>query len=136
MSLDEAREGAQFITLDTYRGNFELTILASGWRAETVPLISGNGFHLRSVIRLRADDSSGAVIDLPEKGIHPPVEAPGLWSRSRLSFLADRDTILTVYPWLIREGFLRAASEIEDTFFDFFVDNTMFWDQLLRQSSA
>ena len=50
MPLSQVREGVQFVTLDTERGSFELTALASKWRAETVPIVSGNGFDLASII--------------------------------------------------------------------------------------
>lgn len=136
MSLAEAREGAQFITLDTYRGSFELTVLASEWRAETVPLVSGNGFHLRSFIRLRANDINNDVIDFYEKGVHPPVEEDNLWNRNHFSVLAARDNILLLYPWLMKEGFARAANEIQDSFFEFFVDNATFWNEFMRQTNA
>lgn len=133
ISLAETRAGVQLITLDTSRGNFGLTALASEWRAEVVPIVSGNGFPLSSVIRLQANDVEGNVVDLYERGVHPPVESSELWNPRRFSILAARDNILTLYPWLVKEGFVRAANEIENQFFEFFVDNETFWDKLMRR---
>lgn len=137
MPLSRVVPGTQFVTLDTQKGKFDLTILASEWRTEFVQLVSGNCFPLRcAVVRLQATDINDDVIDLCEKGIHPPVEANDLWNLRNFSVLADRNNILSFYPWLVREGFARAANEIQDRFFDFFVDNDVFWDKLMRQANA
>lgn len=132
MTLSEVSAGVQIITLDTYKGNFALTALNSGWRAETVPIVSSLGVALSSIIRLRANDVNSNVVDLCEMGIHPAVEASDFWNLGSLSVLADRDNILAFYPWLVKEGFTRAASEIETTFFEFFVDLDTFWGQLMQ----
>lgn len=132
MSLLEVRAGTQFITLDIHRGSFVLTALASEWRAEVVPIISSHKLPLSSVVRLLANDVNDDTIDLCEQGIHPPVEASKLWNPRRLSVLADRESILTFYPWLVKKGFSRAANEVEDTFFEFFVDPEVYWSQLMQ----
>lgn len=133
MSLSEARAGAQFITLNTHRGSFTLTALASPWRAEIVPIVSSFfDLPLVPIMRLLANDTNGGVVDLCEEGIHPPIEAEEPWNPGRISVLVERDSILTFYPWVVKEGFTRAANELEENFSEFFVDPITFWSQLTQ----
>lgn len=137
MPLARVAPGVQIVTLDTNRGNLVRTVLASKWRLERVAIAANEHTLTKaSFFCLRAESVDSGTIDLCKRGIHPPVEASEYWDLGHFSVEAERNEILDLYPWLVKEGFLRAANELEDTFFEYFVDNSTFWDKLLRRRSA
>ena len=131
MRLADAAIDTQFVSFDPCRGGMLLvTTLATSWSAVEIPLVGPEDNKIGAYPSIVATDIFGRTIRLTARGMHPYLDEDNRWSHL-FSVIAEPEPIIRLKYWLENKGFVRSAKEVQDTFFEFFTDES-FFDNLVR----